>query len=107
MLTQKQPYNQTRSEDSPGSYYETWKPIFAWHIGDVLQHAEMDLELNIDQVTAFLESLDEESRREIDALIDNMADQHNDQIADLLCLFSESLFHTLDNLAVRNQAGSP
>ena len=98
--------NQVRARATPGTYADTWKPVFAWHLGDVLEHIRLDCnrEAESDLVAAHLYQMSEDDKIQLDEFIDDMADAHNHRIADLFCEFSDDLFAKLHQRAAQWRA---
>ena len=97
----KPSFNQTTARSTPGTYADTWKPIFAWHLGDVLEHARLDLDLDADLVSAYLYQMNEQDKLELDTIIEQFADNHNENMAPMFCNFSKDVFDELQKHAIK------
>ena len=94
------PCNQTRAEDTPGHYNLDWKPIVAWHLGDIINH--MDLDLNQHQVQSvrdYLDNLSQDEESLLDEKLDQLADRHQEALLQALLPLSVEAFQELIKMA--------
>ena len=94
-------FNQVSAHSTPGTYTDTWKPIFAWHLGDILEHAKLDLDLDADLVSAYLYHMNEQDKLKLDTMIEQFADAHNEKLAPMFCDFSKDVFDELQKHALK------
>ena len=94
------PYNQTEAQATPGHYSLDWKPIVAWHLGDIINHMELDTSHpQVQQVRDYLDNLTEDEEFLLDEQLDQLADQHQQPLNKALILMSADVFQELVRMA--------